>query len=330
MSFLNHGRGCCRAAATSLLLFLACCAGSNVSAGGDSADAGSEVRVSDVVVREVVGDVHQEVRDPRDAVSGTDICEMDGDAEQDIGGEVGDVPGDTPCLPECGARVCGPDGCGDVCGHCSGGEECVEGECVCVPQCDDGRGPVCGDDGCGGTSTCLPNGKEPLCFGPGHCVHSEELDEVGWFCGNSDVEYLLRHSSRDCIPPWTCEDSSEAGRCIGLQPVAQKSPNGFGLWDVLGNILEYSGSLFRQYTEETQVDPDFDEVIEYQHRSPGDPVELLTEARGGNFVFEPVCSHWRKFVGAMRYRTTFGGPFGFRIARTLPTPDAPLVVSPAR
>lgn len=56
------------------------------------------------------------------------------------------------CVPDCGGRQCGPDGCGGACGWCSGQASCQEGACVevagCTPQC---AGQMVGaDDGCGG------------------------------------------------------------------------------------------------------------------------------------------------------------------------------------
>jgi hypothetical protein len=58
-----------------------------------------------------------------------------------------------PCVPACTGRVCGPDGCGGVCGTCTSGTCSVSGQCVvsCTPSC-----PVntCGPDGCGGQCTC--------------------------------------------------------------------------------------------------------------------------------------------------------------------------------
>jgi len=47
-----------------------------------------------------------------------------------------DVPDEMPCVPVCGGKVCGPDGCGGSCGECAAGEACEEGECVvqvCAP-----------------------------------------------------------------------------------------------------------------------------------------------------------------------------------------------------
>lgn len=58
------------------------------------------------------------------------------------------------CVPSCGGAVCGPDGCGGVCGTCSGGATCVEGWCEapCQPSCGSAQ---CGPDGCGGVcGTC--------------------------------------------------------------------------------------------------------------------------------------------------------------------------------
>ncbi len=65
------------------------------------------------------------------------------------------------CIPQCeGNRQCGPDGCGGLCGECSGGTQCdiSSGQCranPCVPQCsfvqnNTSVAKTCGDDGCDG------------------------------------------------------------------------------------------------------------------------------------------------------------------------------------
>ncbi|MCB9728598.1 MAG: hypothetical protein H6744_21525 [Deltaproteobacteria bacterium] len=85
------------------------------------------------------------------------------------------VETDVACVPDCNGRVCGPDGCGGLCGFCTHPQVCNEfGQCVaiCVTKCD---GKDCGPDGCGG-----------LC---GEC--SEELE-----CGEVDQ---LCHE-KDCVP----------------------------------------------------------------------------------------------------------------------------------
>ena len=69
--------------------------------------------------------------------------------------------GDTgSCIPSCGGKQCGPDGCGGSCGWCSASQSCQGGQCVdpgdCVPQCagkkigeDDECGGVCSGGGTG-------------------------------------------------------------------------------------------------------------------------------------------------------------------------------------
>jgi hypothetical protein len=54
--------------------------------------------------------------------------------------------GNCLCVPNCDGKECGNDGCGGVCGECSGQDACNNGICICQPSCD---GMECGDDGCG-------------------------------------------------------------------------------------------------------------------------------------------------------------------------------------
>jgi hypothetical protein len=57
------------------------------------------------------------------------------------------------CVPACKGAKCGDDGCGGSCGQCPETESCVDGQCLCVPLC---AGNVCGADGCGGScGVCL-------------------------------------------------------------------------------------------------------------------------------------------------------------------------------
>lgn len=52
-----------------------------------------------------------------------------------------------PCEPQCEDKDCGDDGCGGLCGECTGPQdECQDGLCTCLPHCE---GKECGGDGCG-------------------------------------------------------------------------------------------------------------------------------------------------------------------------------------
>lgn len=80
-----------------------------------------------------------------DAASDT-VTLPDGTSGADVGGDTGedttttdvavevtprpDAGDDVACVPSCGGRECGDDGCGGRCGICSGGETCSEGVCV--------------------------------------------------------------------------------------------------------------------------------------------------------------------------------------------------------
>lgn len=62
------------------------------------------------------------------------------------------INGSCVCQPDCTNKICGDDGCGGSCGSCANTklgnkQECVKGNCKCVPNCE---GKLCGDDGCGG------------------------------------------------------------------------------------------------------------------------------------------------------------------------------------
>jgi formylglycine-generating enzyme required for sulfatase activity len=53
------------------------------------------------------------------------------------------------CLPDCGGKQCGSDGCGGTCGNCPFSTSCQNG--VCIPNCQANcAGKECGSDGCGG------------------------------------------------------------------------------------------------------------------------------------------------------------------------------------
>ena len=76
------------------------------------------------------------------------------------------------CVPLCGGLECGFDGCGGVCGFCEAGELCQDGLCELECTCD---GKECGDDGCGNACG--------TCDSPYTCVNNLcEILEGTWTC----------------------------------------------------------------------------------------------------------------------------------------------------
>ena len=147
---------------------------------------------------------------------------------------------DELCLPSCGDRVCGEDGCGGSCGACASADQCVDGQCVvCEPQCEgrecgsdscggscgecagalagcvDGAcvctpacgGKACGDDGCGGIcGECAP---EETC-NEGYCVCLPECE--GKACGDDGCGGLCGYCQWGCA----CEDAACVAPVTGL------------------------------------------------------------------------------------------------------------------
>ena len=112
--------------------------------------------------------------------------------------------GQCVCNPDCDAKQCGPDGCGDVCGVCTGPQDqCIAGSCVCVPACD---GIFCGDDGCGDACGLCP-GPQDQCV-DGQCVC--QPDCAGKECGDDGC----LGNCGECAPDIQCVDGVCQDGCI--------------------------------------------------------------------------------------------------------------------
>jgi hypothetical protein len=89
------------------------------------------------------------------------------------------------CQPACNTKNCGPDGCGGTCGPCTTPKVCLANQTCCTPNCS---GKTCGSDGCGGScgscsspAVCLAN---QTCCTP-QCGSPVEGESLTRQCGNN-------------------------------------------------------------------------------------------------------------------------------------------------
>ena len=121
---------------------------------------------------------------------------------------------------------------------------------------------------------------------------SDNVDEVAWYDDNSRSE---------------------------THPVGQKKPNGFGLYDMSGNVLEWVWDWYGAYSTETStsVSVDFlkstENNLDSVENPTGNPTGSYRVVRGGGWIYYPSYAR-------SSYRETFGPPgqlnnLGFRICR---------------
>ena len=108
------------------------------------------------------------------------------------------------CEPECGAKQCGPDGCGGVCGTCTDGFVCDWGQCVEVEPCGNGIcDPAEDHDSCPDDCACVP-----VCS-----YHECGADGCGGVCGMCRNNESCKNGR--CV--WTAGEYAvvcEEGMCL--------------------------------------------------------------------------------------------------------------------
>jgi uncharacterized protein (TIGR03382 family) len=123
---------------------------------------------------------------------------------------------DVSCLPDCGGKVCGDDGCGGSCGACSDGNVCTDdgcesGACVYTPNaqpCEEGD--ECSvNDACAG-GVCVPGG-------PMDCDDQNPCTDDG--CTNGGCYWDENQAGCDDDDPCTVDDQCIQGGCAPGNPM---------------------------------------------------------------------------------------------------------------
>jgi formylglycine-generating enzyme required for sulfatase activity len=124
------------------------------------------------------------------------------------------------------------------------------------------------------------------------------LDPIAWYAGNSGVDFDLEKGYDSS--GWS--EMQYPNPKSGTHPVGQKRPNPWGLYDMIGNVLEWCADGFRDYDVAWQADP----------VGPLDTGAVRVVRGGSWFDYARRCRSAYRGRGSPESR---GDSLGFRCAR---------------